>query len=166
VQEGGDAAAASAEEEDEEEMEATLAVECVGFSAKDLRWVASGGMDNALKVWDLTTGSCRSICHHGGSVVALKWHASQPVICTASLDSVVRVWDARAGNLLQELTGHAEIITSLEMRCGVLPADPTITNAESFQGPVDLIISVSDDFTARLFTIDLTALLNRPDNRL
>jgi hypothetical protein len=37
-------------------------VECVGFSAPEYRWVASGGMDKTLKIWDLTNGYCRSIC--------------------------------------------------------------------------------------------------------
>jgi hypothetical protein len=34
----------------EEEAEATHSVECVGFSNGELRWAASGGMDNTLKV--------------------------------------------------------------------------------------------------------------------
>jgi WD40 repeat protein len=82
---------------DDENAEATLSVECVGFANGDLRWAASGGMDNTLKVWDIVTGSCRSVCAHGGSVVALRWHSSLPVISTAALDYVLRVWDARGG---------------------------------------------------------------------
>ena len=52
----------------------------------------------AHQVWDIATGSCRSVCPHGDSVVSLKWHSSLPIISTAALDHIVRVWDARAGN--------------------------------------------------------------------
>lgn len=143
---------------DDEDEEAALAVECIGFSSKELRWVASGGMDNTLKVWDTTSGSCRCICSHGGSVVSLKWHKVLPIIYTASLDAVIRVWDARAGNLLLNLTGHNEIVTSLELRCGINSmADESV---DSPQRPTDMIVSVSDDFTARVFTFDSFAMLN------
>ena len=76
----------------------TLSVECVGFSSPDLKWVASGGLDKTMKVWDMVSGSCRCVCVHGGSVIALKWHAVLPIVTTASLDRAVRLWDARGGN--------------------------------------------------------------------
>ena len=41
-----------------------LSVECVGFAGGDYRWVASGGMDSFLKVWDMVTGSCRLSCKY------------------------------------------------------------------------------------------------------
>ena len=50
-----------------------------------------------LQVWDIATGSCRSICPHGDSVVSLRWHDSLPIVTTAALDHIVRVWDARGG---------------------------------------------------------------------
>lgn len=36
---------------------------------------------------------------HGDSVVALHWHSTQPLISTAALDRIVRLWDARKGIL-------------------------------------------------------------------
>ncbi len=50
------------EEEEPEELEACLSVECVGFSSDDFKWVASGGMDKTLKIWDISSGSCRCVC--------------------------------------------------------------------------------------------------------
>jgi WD40 repeat protein len=55
-----------------EGLEETLSVECIGFCNGDLKWIASGGMDSYLKVWDMVTGICRSMLKHNGSVVALK----------------------------------------------------------------------------------------------
>ena len=87
------------EDDDEEGDEGgTMSVECVGFSSLDLKWVASGGLDKTMKVWDMVSGSCRCVCVHGGSVIALKWHAVLPIVTTASLDRAVRLWDARGGN--------------------------------------------------------------------
>ena len=30
-------------------------------------------------------------------MIALKWHTAHPLITTAALDNLVRVWDARSG---------------------------------------------------------------------
>lgn len=51
-------------------------------------------------MWDTVTGTCRAICPHGDSVVALKWHTSLPIVSTAALDHIVRVWDARSGVMM------------------------------------------------------------------
>ena len=101
-------------EEGDGEADGTLSVECVGFSCAELKWAASGGLDKTLKVWDLVTGTCRSVCAHGGSVVALQWHSALPIVTTASLDRAVRLWDARNGALLLRLIGHTDILTNLD----------------------------------------------------
>ncbi len=45
-----------------EEMDGdSNSVECVGFSPTELRWVASGGLDKSLKIWDSATGICRFV---------------------------------------------------------------------------------------------------------
>jgi WD40 repeat protein len=133
------------------ETEELSAVECVGFAKGGLKWVASGGMDKNLKVWDMTTGSCRCVCAHGGSVVALKWHDSLPVICTAALDNVIRIWDARNGSLLAELTGHKDLVTNLDLL--------SVKGVDGSRGITDAIVTVSDDNTSRVFLIDMNSLL-------
>ena len=115
------------EEEGEEQLEEVKAVECVGLAAKDLkyvshcscpdsmhsflvallccvlyRWLASGGADFTMKIWDINTGTCRCVCRHEDSVVALQWHQSLPVVATGCLDFNVRLWDARSGNVLHD----------------------------------------------------------------
>ena len=82
--------------QDEEGEMGVMSIECVGF-CPSLPWVASGGMDKTLKVWDTVSGTCRCVCSHGGSVVVLRWHPSLPVVTTAALDNFVRLWDARGG---------------------------------------------------------------------
>eukprot|EP01034_Spumella_vulgaris_P022348 gene22348-28468_t len=143
-EEGGDMGAGP-------ETEALSAVECVGFAKGGLKWVASGGMDKNLKVWDMTTGSCRCICAHGGSVVALKWHDTLPIVCTAALDNVIRIWDARNGNMLAELTGHKDLVTNLDLL--------SVKGVDGVKGITDAIVTVSDDKTSRVFLIDMNSLL-------
>lgn len=138
----------------EERLDAVLGVECVGFANGEWKFVASGGMDKTLKVWDTMTGVARCTCVHGGSVVALVWHSSLPLIATAALDNVVRIWDARNGALLQELTGHNDLVTSIDM----VP----ITSENRIDGTgdaTDMIISVSDDKTARIFLVNMNSLV-------
>lgn len=136
----------------EREEESVLSVECIGFSSKELHWVASGGLDHTLKVWDMTTGTCRCVCKHGGSVVSLKWHSMLPIISTAALDNVVRLWDARTGLQLSELTGHTDIVTNIEMY-------PLANNSDSTTD-TDFIVSVSDDNTAKVFHFNANAFMS------
>lgn len=143
----------------EGEGEAVMAVECVGFAkGPGLKWVASGGMDKNLKVWDVTSGACRSVCPHGGSVVALRWHDTLPIICTAALDNVIRIWDARNGALLTELTGHTDLVTNLEMVS--VQSYAGIANGPISNNATDIIVTVSDDKTSKVFMVDMNALLN------
>lgn len=152
--------------EDEEGVrgggESVLGVECVGFANGDtFKYAASGGLDKTLKVWDILTGSLRSTCVHGGSVVALKWHSmgvtggGLPAVCTAALDNAVRLWDGRNGALLMLLTGHTDLVTSIDM-APYIAAD----NDSNLDGDnsTDVIVSVSDDKTARVFMINMNAL--------
>ena len=129
---------------DEGEEQVDCSVECVGFSSETYKWFATGGMDKLMKVWDLSSGSCRVSCVHEGGVVALKWHDRLPYICTSSLDGLVRIWDARNGNCHYTLSGHLKFVTNLDILC--IDDD----NKETM-----LIGSVSDDNTAKVFRVEL-----------
>ena len=86
------------EGEEEEEGESLQSVECVDFAPVEYKWMASGGLDKTLKIWDFVSGTCRTVCSHPASVVSLKWHAQLPFVTTAALDNNIRIFDARAGN--------------------------------------------------------------------
>ena len=139
------------DENDDEEggtrkEESVLSVECIGLARGTLRWVASGGMDKTLKIWDATTGSCRSVCQHGAGVVTLRWHSSLPIVCTGCLDNMVRIWDARNGTILAQLSGHRDQVTSIDWL------------STSTSG-LDSIICCSNDATSRVFQVDVSSLL-------
>lgn len=119
-------------------------VECVGFSS-DTRWLASGGMNKTVTIWDISSGSKRVECLHEDGVVSVLWHPALPFFCSASLDSRVRVWDARSGNCLISLDGHTNFILNM-----VSLFDANDGNA--------VIATVSDDQTAKIFMVDFQAL--------
>lgn len=101
----------------EDDVTPVQTVECVGFCQNTaFNWAASGGSSKLLLIWDVISGQCRTSCKHGGSVVSLKWHSALPYITTAALDNFVRVWDARSGACVLELTGHNDLVTNLDMR--------------------------------------------------
>lgn len=128
--------------------EEALSVECVGIAtATGFQWLASGGLDKKLKIWDTVSDSVRCVCAHEGGVVALQWHKDLPVVMTGCLDKNVRVWDARSGACLATLTGHRDLVTNI------------IVAKVQGEQQRDAVISVSDDHTARIFQIDLAALL-------
>jgi len=155
---GGGAMEAVAEEDEDADEDGTrkeesvLSVECVGMARGSLRWLASGGMDKTLKIWDITTGSCRSVCHHSAGVVSLRWHSSLPVVCTGCLDNNVRLFDARNGSQLAELTGHRDQVTYIDMVS--LPSH----SGEGAHG-LESIICSSNDSTCRVFHVDLWSLM-------
>jgi hypothetical protein len=140
--------------EEEVAREEVLTVECVGISATAIKWCASGGMDKTLKVWDMTNGGCRAVCVHQGGVVALRWHAELPLIGTAALDNIMRLWDARAGTCLREFSGHTSMVTSLDML--------SVRGEGDDQAVQDVLVSVSDDCTAKVFHYSGNDLVNNP----
>ncbi|XP_037552613.1 angio-associated migratory cell protein [Nematolebias whitei] len=84
-------------------------VESVGF-CNILPLVAVAYLDGTLSIYDLSAQVQRHRCQHEAGIVHLRWEESSSVVSTSSLDGVLRLWDARSGNLLSEYHGHTEEI--------------------------------------------------------
>lgn len=110
-------------------------IECVGFSPS-LTWVATGGMDKKLMIWELQSSSLRCTCQHEEGVMRLSWSFSSQHIITASLDGIVRLWDSRSGVCERVFEGHSDSIQ-----------DMVVTVDQRF------ILTGSDDTTAKVFEI-------------
>ncbi|KAJ1947304.1 U3 snoRNP protein [Kickxella alabastrina] len=66
---------------------------CVGYSA-DGQYVATGGDDAKLKVWNALTGYCFiTFAEHTSAVTAVQFTKGNQVILSASLDGTVRAYD-------------------------------------------------------------------------
>jgi WD repeat-containing protein 48 len=83
-------------------------------------WVASGGLDRKICLWDLNGGGQKLCIDVGedeagsltakekGSVYALA--ATNNVLCSGGPESTVRVWDSRTGKRITKLVGHTDNI--------------------------------------------------------
>jgi WD40 repeat protein len=106
----------------------TRSANALAFSP-DNRWLASGGKDNVIKIWDLTTGNVlRTLYGHTGNVNALAVSPDGKLLASGSgnindkrdlgtftqggvvggaEDNTVRIWSVETGRQLQVFRGHA-----------------------------------------------------------
>ncbi|KZV73961.1 WD40 repeat-like protein [Peniophora sp. CONT] len=73
--------------------------------------LVSGSADGTIWVWDFICGTARDVAGEDSMSVAIS--PSAHLVAAASLDSIVRVWDANSGVLLQRLRGHMGGVTSI-----------------------------------------------------
>jgi len=150
-----------------EEAPMVTSVEAVGFASRSVNsnWLATGGSDGKLKVWDLTFngGQCRQVCevkdNECGGITRLLWHPLQPIIIASYSDAVVRLWDARNGRLIHTLTGGN---SSEENQIN----DISVEFIDSAAGSSDSIVIVTgnDDGNAKVFGAELGAIMAQAQN--
>ena len=62
--------------------------------APDGKWLASGGADNSIKIWDTSTGrELRALSGHTGSVWSAVFSPDGRRVASGGADKTVRVWD-------------------------------------------------------------------------
>ncbi len=100
--------------------------------------VASGSIDNTLRLWRTTQGSLlRTMRGHPFPVLTSKFSPNGTILATGSTDGLIRIWRVSDGRLLQELTGHAGWVKSLDL---------------SKDGKY--LVSCADDFTIRIWRMN------------
>ncbi|WP_371409342.1 NB-ARC domain-containing protein [Micromonospora zamorensis] len=83
-------------------------------SPLDGAWVASGGHDGTVRVWDPTTGALRSVfTDHSGPVSALVSAPDGAWVASGGHDGTVRVWDPTTGALRSVFTDHSGRVEAL-----------------------------------------------------
>lgn len=97
-------------------------------------WVASGGLDHKLCLWDLNGGGEILSINAGGddttekgSVYALG--AVSSVLASGGPENVVRVWDPKSGKLVTKFVGHTDNVRDILVN----QAGDTIMTASSDQ---------------------------------
>ena len=88
-------------------------VKCLASPGPHSDWVASGGLDHKIRIWDLN-GSGEKLAidtaeeegSSKGSVYALSVQSS--IMASGGPDSILRVWDPKSGKRITKFVGHTD----------------------------------------------------------
>lgn len=90
-------------------------VKCLASPGRHSDWVASGGLDHKIRLWDLDGGGEKLKIDVGesegsakGSVYALSVNRS--IMASGGPESIVRLWDPRTGKKITNFVGHTDNI--------------------------------------------------------
>ena len=116
-------------------------VKCLASPSEGSDWVASGGLDQTVRIWDLNgAGERLSIDTREegkkdkGSVYALS--ARPSIIANGGPDSIIKLWDPKTGKSITKFVGHTDLI-----RCILI----------SEAG--DIVVTGSSDQTIKVWSI-------------
>jgi ribosomal RNA-processing protein 9 len=105
-----------------------LAVAC----SKDGRFMASGGRDAFVRIWDCRTNAqLVSLGRHMDAVSCLAFQGRGAFLYSGSLDRTVNVWNTENLSFVQTLFGHTDCITGIDAlehheRCVTSGQDKTL----------------------------------------
>lgn len=95
-------------------------VKCLATPGVHSDWVASGGLDRKIKLWDLNGGGEKLQIDIGdelntkGSVYSLGiGGAGGGILASGGPESVVRVWDPRSGKRITKFLGHTDNVRAI-----------------------------------------------------
>ncbi|KAK3902083.1 hypothetical protein C8A05DRAFT_34210 [Staphylotrichum tortipilum] len=116
-------------------------VKCLATPSQSASWVASGGLDRKIYLWDLSgAGKTLEIDVQGeevpqkGSVYALG--VTHDILANGGPESIVRLWDPRSGGRITKFVGHTDMIRAILI---------------SESG--DMVVSASADQTVKVWSV-------------
>ena len=93
-------------------------VKCLASPTPHSDWVASGGLDHKIRLWDLNGGGERLQINVGeddnnakGSVYALSVRGA--IMASGGPECIVRLWDPKSGKHITKFVGHTDNIRDI-----------------------------------------------------
>ena len=116
-------------------------VKCLATPGPHSDWVASGGLDHKIRVWDLNGGGEKLHIDVGedgnnakGSIYALSVRGS--IMASGGPESIVKLWDPKSGKRVTKLVGHTDNVRDI------------LTNQDG-----DTIMTASSDQTIKVWSM-------------
>jgi len=116
-------------------------VKCVATPSQSTNWVASGGLDRKIYLWDLAGGGkTMEIDVSGedvtekGSVYALS--VNHGMLASGGPESIVRLWDPKTGKRITKFVGHTDNIRDI------------LVNESG-----DMVLTASSDQTVKVWSV-------------
>lgn len=137
------------------------------------QFVATGGRDKVIKIWDTSTGQCiRTLVGHDNWIRGVCWSPNGKFLLSCSDDKTVRVWDLKAGGRCSKtIDAHQHFVTSItwaraktETAAAALPkqdgpvgspsASRLTNGAAAADAPkiVNAVVTTSVDLTIKVWT--------------
>lgn len=93
-------------------------MKCLATTSEQSDWVASGGLDRKIKIWDLNGGGEKLQIDVGeegnnpkGSIYSLGIGGG--ILASGGPESVVRVWDPRSAQRITKFVGHTDNVRAI-----------------------------------------------------
>eukprot|EP01080_Neovahlkampfia_damariscottae_P004702 gene4702-8286_t len=94
----------------------------------------TASMDSSICLWDSNNLKLRHKLENQDGIVKITYDSDSKVLYCGCVDGTLASWDVRQGKLIQEFTGHTQLILD-------------------FAHSKDFLVSTSDDKTARIFEL-------------
>ncbi len=76
--------------------------------------LASGGLNNTIKLWDMKTGkSLHTFQKHSKQIRSVAFSPDGSILASGSEDQTVKLWDMKTGKGISTLEGHRHAVCSL-----------------------------------------------------
>ncbi len=98
--------------------EHTERINAMAFSP-DGQMIASGGEDNTVQFWDVSTGTLlRTLKGHTDRIASVAFSPDGGLLASGSNDSTINLWNIRTGRLIQTFSGHTKGINAVDFSPG------------------------------------------------
>jgi len=88
-------------------------VNCAVFGP-DHRWLATGGADNSIRLWDVDSGlELRALTGHQNWIRSLAVNGNGDLLVSGSNDRTVKVWNVSSGRETLTLTGNEGVVEAV-----------------------------------------------------